>query len=255
MTQLDTDIERLQHPVQLIKYLFTRGTSAFLIVFGRRETGKTDFSLHIAETLWTEGIIKQFATNIKIYDAPFPIQRIDNLDDLRLWSQNTSGKKLWIFDEFGKAMRRRSPMSSLNVKLIDDFQVLRKHKLSTLAVTVNEKYVDNVALGEDILDGAFLKPNYSNPKVALYVDYLEDFTRRIENIPATTIRFDTWDVATFKEHGVDQKPVFKDRDLDVCWEWAHGKTAKALGLHSMQLNRILRKFVKEVMERESHVSL
>jgi len=248
MTQL---VSKLDHPVKLIKYLFTRGTSAFIIIFGRRETGKTDFALLIAETLWKEGIIKNFATNIQIYESSFPITRIDNLDDLTLWCKNTRGKKLFIFDEFGKAMRRRSPMSSLNIKLIDHFQILRKYKLSTIAITVNEKFVDNVALGSDILDGAFLKPNYKNQKIALYRDYLEFFTKSINEIPGTSVDFDTWDVAVFKEHGVKLKPKFKDRDREILWDWSHGVKARDLGVKRMQIHRLSTKFIREILERES----
>ena len=249
MTQL---LSKLNHPVKLIKYLFTRGTSAFLIIFGRRETGKTDFALLIAEILFNEGIMKNFATNIKIYASPFPIEHRTNLDDLQFWCENTRGKKMFIFDEFGKAMRRRSPMSSLNIKLIDHFQILRKYKLSTLAITVNEKFVDNVALGSDILDGAFLKPDYKNQKLALYRDYLEYFTKTIHEIPGTSVEFDTWDVAPFKEHGVKAKPKFKDRDREILWDWSHGVKAKDLGLKRMQIHRLSTKFIREILERESN---
>jgi len=69
------------------------------------------------------------------------------------------------------------------------------------------------------------------------------------------VKFDTWDVAPFKEHGEKVKPHFKDREAEVAYEWSHGKTAKDLGLHSMQLHRILKKVLKEVTERESHLSL
>lgn len=245
---------RFNHPIPLIKYLFTRGTSAFIIVLGRRETGKTDFALLIAEILYEARIIKHFATNIKIYEAPFPITRIDNLDDLRSWSETFRGRKLFIFDEFGKAMRRRTPMARLNVKLIDDFQVLRKNKQSTIAITVNQKYIDNVALGDDILDGWFLKPNYKNQKIAYYYDCLEGFSKSIDNIPGTSVKFDTWDVARFKEHGKTVKPLFKDKDRQVLWEWSHGAKIKDLGLHKMQINRLVRKFIKSVLETESHKS-
>ncbi|MDH7607701.1 MAG: hypothetical protein QHH12_08130 [Candidatus Bathyarchaeota archaeon] len=250
-----TQLEQLSDEfIDLITHLFKRGTSAFLIIFGRRETGKTDFGLLIAEILYNEGLIQNVATNIKIYNSPFEIKHITNLDDLKLWCRETHGKKLFIFDEFGKAFRRRTPMASLNVKLIDEFQILRKYKLSTVAVTVDEKYIDQTALGSDVLDGIFIKTDYKNPKVALYLDNLEYFRKRITGIPRTSIDFDTWDVAPFKEHGPKAKPAFKDRDLEICWEWSHGKTIKDLGLHNQQLNRIVRKFVKEVMEREGHVS-
>jgi hypothetical protein len=240
--------------ISFITHLFTRGTSAFIIILGRRETGKTDFALLIAEILYDKGIIKHIATNIKIKSAPFPISHISNLDDLRYWAENTRGKKLFLFDEFGKAMRRRTPMSSLNVKLIDDFQVLRKFKQSTIAITVNEKYIDNVALGSDILDGYFIKPNYKNQKVAYYYDCLENYGKSINGIPGTSIDFDTWDVARFKEHGVKAKPQFKDHDLEVLWDWSHGMTYKDLKVHPQKINRLTRKIVKELLERQLHTS-
>lgn len=253
MTQL-AQPELKQEFLDLIRKLFNRGTSAFIIIFGRRETGKTDMGLLIAEILYALGIIQEFATNIKIYESPFPIKHITNLDDLRLWSKDTSGRKLFLFDEYGKAFRRRSPMSSLNVKLIDDLQVLRKFKLSTVAMTVDEKYIDNSSLGEDVLDGVFIKFNYKNPKVAFYKDLLEDYTKRIIGIPRTSLKFDTYDVAPFREHGDRAKPAFKERDLAVLWDLTHGKTSEELGLHGQQVSRLWRKFVKEVLEREHNVS-
>ena len=238
-----------------IKHLFTRGTSAFLIILGRRETGKTDFALLIAEILYNAGIIKNVATNIKIHNSPFPITHIDNLDDLRLWSRDTRGRKLFLFDEYGKVMRRRTPMSRLNIKLIDDLQVLRKFKLSTVAITVNEKYIDNAVLGTDILDGYFFKPNYKNPKLALYFDHLENYTQTLTGIPRTSIAFDTWDVAAFKEHGLVTKPKFKDEELNILWDWSHGMTVKNLGIHCQEINRLTRKFIKETLERTtSHIT-
>jgi len=238
----------------LIKHLFLRGTSAFLMIFGRRETGKTDFSLLIAEIVYTLGIIENIATNIKIYESPFPIKHITNLDDLKFWASDTPARKLYICDEFGKAMRRRTPMSSLNVKFLDEFQILRKYKLSTIAMTPDETFVDNAALGESILDGYFLKPSFKDPKIALYYDNLEPLQKNISDIPRTSIHFDTWDVAPFKEHGERGKIVFKEQDKNTIWEWCHGKTMKELGFHPQQFNRLIRKFVKEVMERETSLS-
>ena len=230
--------------------LFLRATSAFIIIFGRRETGKTDLSLLIAEILHADSSFKYFATNIKIYEAPFHIEHITNLDDLKFWSEQNKGKKLFIFDEYGKAMRRRSPMSSLNVKLIDELQVLRKNKQSTIAVTVNEKYVDNASLGSDVLDGYFFKPNYRNPKIAYYVDLLENRSQTLRNIPRTSIKFDTWDVAAFKEHGIKQKPRFKTEELSTAWDYAHGASGKDLDLHPQQVHRIITKVLKYYMEKE-----
>lgn len=248
MTQLT---QSLSEPFKkFVLRLFLRGTSAFIIIFGRRETGKTDLSLLIAEILHADSSFKFFATNIKIYDSPFHIEHITNLDDLKFWSEQNKGKKLFIFDEYGKAMRRRSPMSSLNVKLIDELQVLRKNKQSTIAVTVNEKYIDNASLGSDVLDGYFFKPNYKNPKIAYYTDLLEYQSQTLRNIPRTSIKFDTWDVAIFKEHGIKQKPRFKSEELATAWDYAHGASGKDLDLHPQQVHRIITKVLKYYMEKE-----
>jgi len=238
---------------ELIIKLFKRQTSTCIIILGRRESGKTDLSLLIAEILAFNNIMRHFATNIRVYASPFEVIRITNLEDLELWCKNNSGKKLFIFDEAGKSLRRRTPMSRLNIRLLDNLQILRKYKLNIIFIAPHEKYMDNAALGSDVIDAVFHK--YRNKKVALYRDEMENYTLSISNIPRTSIDFDTWDVAPFTSHGVKEKPLFKDRDLEVAYDWSHGKTAKDLGLHSMQLHRILKKVLKEVTERESHVSL
>jgi len=236
----------------LIRYLFLRGTSAFLIILGRRETGKTDFALLIAEILHTQDIMKFFGSNIKIYESSFPIEHITSLENLKHWCRENKGRKLFIFDEFGKAMRRRTPMATLNVKLIDELQILRKYKLSSIAITVNEKYVDNAALGSDVLDGYFLKPNYKNQKVALYQDLLEFFDYDITNIPGTQIRFDTWDVAPFTEHSSTRRTQFKDKDVEYVARWLKGESHEDIGISKMKLLRSRRKILERTIEMLSN---
>lgn len=240
--------------IGFVRYIFKRGSASFVIVFGRRETGKTDFMFLLAEILYLTGVVKYVATNGHVLNSPFPIERITDLDTLRFWAKTNKGPKLFLFDEYGKAMRRRSPMSSLNNQLIDDLQTLRKYKMTTIAATIDEKYVDNAALGDDVLDGVFMKYQSYNPKVALYNDLLQHFKREITNIPATSIKFDQWDVAPFRQHPINNKPVFKEKDLEVLWDISHGKTAEQLGLHTQQLTRIWKKFVKETLEKEHHTS-
>lgn len=237
-------------------YLFTRVTSAFLIVFGRRRTGKTDLSLLIAQIVHARGLITHFATNTRIYGAPFPIEKITDLDTLREWSAYHSGRKLFMFDEYGKAFKRRTPMCVLNVELINDLQVLRKHKLSTVACTPNEKYVDNASLGSDILDAVFRKPDFRNRKKATFVDLLENRFKTLRAIPKTTIRFDSYDTAPFTLHGPHtQKPVFNDEDKEKLWRVVHGATGKEVGWHTQTLARKMRKLLRFYMEREtSHIT-
>jgi hypothetical protein len=233
----------------LIRHLFCRGSSANLIILGRRESGKTDLMLSIFEICFKLKLIEHFATNAFIIDSPFPIKQITNLDDLRDWSANTKGWKLFGFDEIGKAGRRRTPMSSLNIKLLDDFQILRKYKLSIVSTTIDETLVDRAMLREQILDGVFRKVVFKNPKIAQYVDLLEKFDDTFIDIPRTLIHFDQWGTAPFSEHSPEVKPKFSDKKLQVIYDWAvHDKTAKDLGLQRVQISRIVKQFLKDILE-------
>jgi len=224
------------------------------MILGRRDTGKTDFSLLIMETLQKFNVISCSATNIKIYESPFSIEHITNLEDLEFWCRNNTGRKLFILDEAGKSLRRRTPMSGLNIKLLDNLQILRKYKLSLIMIAPHEKYVDSATLGSDVLDAIILKPYFKNRKIALYQNVLENEETWITEIPPTQLKFNTWDVAPFKKTADQQKPQFEDQDLNLLWEWCHGKTHKDLGLHPMQLNRLARKFVKASLQNRVHTS-
>lgn len=237
-----------------IRYLFERGTAAFIIIFGRRETGKTDLALLIMEIVHELGLVKHFAANVPIENTPFEIRYINNLDDLRFWAHDNIGRKYFLFDELGKAMKRRSPMSSLNIELIDELQTLRKDKLNIVATTVNEKYVDQTALGDDVLDGVFRKENPFNPKIAVYQDYLEDFFKDYNSLPGTSLKFNTWDRGKFTEHPIGKRLGFKDKDLELLWNWCQGKKISELGVHQQQFKRVVQKYVKEMLEKEGHTS-
>jgi len=148
-------------------------------------------------------------------------------------------------------------MSSLNVELLDQLQILRKYKLSLILLAPHEKYIDTAALGTDVLDAVIIKNPYgledviAGRKIALYEDLFGDRLIEFHDFPPTNVKFDTWDVAPFtKKPSPTEVPKFKDTELEILWEWCHGKTIRELGIHKMQLNRIVRKFVKEVMERD-----
>jgi hypothetical protein len=221
-----------------------------MLIVGRRGTGKTSKMLSAMEILNQYKVIENFATNTRVIKSDFPIEEVTNLDDLKSWAKNRTGKKLFGFDEIGGALSRRTPMCSLNIKLLKEFQRIRKYKMSTIANTISEDFVDNAMLGEQILDGIMRCPNWNNPSIALYDDFLENFSRNFAGIRDTSIQFDTWDSAPFEEHGKTFKPAFKDRELNILWEWSHGKTAPQLGLDNKQINRICVKFIKEIMEHK-----
>jgi len=242
--------------LNLITYLWRRGVSkdsVFFIIFGRRGTGKTDFSLLLCEILYSLGIIQHFATNIKIYDSPFPIEHINNLEDLTLWAETHSGRKMFVLDEAGRSMARRTPMSKMNVEILKKLQIIRKYKLSLQFVTPNEAYIDSATLSSDILDGVFLKPNFKNQKILLYVDKLEGFRLNINRIPPTSIKFDTWDSADFTLKRNIINPLFSDQEHALLWRWANGETLKEIDVHPEAFRRMNRKFLKEHLK--NHITL
>jgi hypothetical protein len=122
--------------------------------------------------------------------------------------------------------------------------------LSTIAVTVNEKYIDNASLGEDILDGVFVKPNYKNPKIALYRDLLDMRTQTLYDLPRTSIKYDTFDVAPFTERSTTKKPFFKEEWKKWLWDWANGTTIKELPVSRVHFQRVKKKFIKQMLERD-----
>ncbi len=246
-------VQQVTELEDIILKLYERTTSVFTITFGRRETGKTDFNYLIDEILAKYNVIEMFATNGKIYQSSFPIERITDLETLESWCQSSTKRKKFTFDEMGKSLRRRTPMSKLNISLIDKLQILRKYRLSIAGITPAETYIDNASMGSDVLDAIFVKPYFKNPKIVLFKDLLENKQIWLTGIPRTSIKYDTYDIAPFTL-SQNKLPTFKDKDIQNLWEWSNGKTSKELGLHSMQLNRILKNFVKKVLERDSHSS-
>lgn len=232
----------------LIRYIFRRQVSAFIIIFGRRGSGKTDLSLLIMEILYFFNEVKHFASNIKIFDAPFEIKHVANLTDLRQWCQETKGKKIFILDEAGRAFKRRTPMAKINVEIIDQLQILRKYKLSSIYVTPDERYLDSTALGSDVLDGILRKLSFKNKKLALYEDQLEGFVLRLWDIPRTSIKFDTWDSATFTLGQKISEFQFKDEELGYISNYTEGATIKEMGLHREQWKRIQIKHFREYLK-------
>lgn len=245
--------------ILFVKRIFTIQISTFILILGRRGTGKTDLALLFAEILYRAHIIKYIATNTKIIDSPFPITHIDNLEDLDYWGQTKKGRKLFIFDEIADAMSRRRPMARLTVELIKKFNKLRKHKLSIIATTISDSILDSAAMDQDLLDAVFNRPFFPEKhpikcKIAYYNNFLTGESITLEDLPKTSVDFDSWDSSPFTEKPMKTKAQFKDKDMQDVYEYSQGKTCKDLGLHPMQINRKVRKILQYFFEKHVHVS-
>lgn len=232
--------------------LFKKRPSVCVLILGRRGTGKTDLGLYFAETLLEFGVIEVAATNIAIHETDLPIDHITNLDDLESWAKNRTGKKMFILDEAGKSLRRRTPMSGLNIALLDNLQILRKYRLSLILITPAEKYIDSATLGSDVLDLVIWKPEFNNPKVGVWVDQMTGENFRWSDIPRTNIKFDTYDVAPFMRNAPQKKPVFKDEDKQFLYE-VYSKTKTNLSTaERVRKMRLTEKYMLESLKMEGN---
>ncbi len=239
-------INRLE---RFIINIFKHGHSVVFLIEGRRGSGKTDHALLIKEIAHKYNKVQEFATNIKVKDPPFPIEYIYNLQDLEDWAKVGSNHKLMTIDESGRAFKRRSPMSKINLELLDKLQILRKYKLSLIMIAPDaSKYVDSAALGSDILDCRIKKESWKNPKLAVYLDTLEGDTLSLHDVPPTSINYNTWDIGNFRLKRDVSKAVFSDPELNILYQLGQGKTIAAIGEHRQKVNRIVRKFCRHYTE-------
>lgn len=242
-----------------IKRLLRSQDSVFVLIIGRRGTGKTDLALLIAEIAYLENIVYNVSTNTKILNSSFPIEHIDNLQDLDYWGQTKKGRKLFIFDEIADAMSRRRPMASLTVELIKKFNKLRKHKLSIIATTISKDVLDNAAMARDLLDAVYRKEwkPKGNPqiyKIAHYDNYLNGESVTLGDLPPTSVHFDSYDSSPFSEKPIESKRAFKDKDMELIYLWSKGATYKELGVHPQQLTRAKKKIIPILIESYLHAS-
>ena len=242
-----------------IKRIFRSQDSIFILIIGRRGTGKTDLALLISEIAYGQNIIKHVSTNTKILRSNFPIDKIDNLQDLDYWGQKKKGRKIFIFDEIADAMSRRRPMAALTVELIKKFNKLRKHKLSIIATTISKDVLDKAAMARDLLDATYRKEwkplgNKQIYKIAYYDNFLNGESITFGDLPPTSVHFDSWDGSEFSEKPKESKIEFKDKDMELVYRWAKGETYTELGVHPQQLTRAKKKIIPILIDNYLHAS-
>lgn len=221
--------------------------SNVIVIIGRRNSGKTDFSLLIAEECHQKAIDKSLsfrvATNISC-QCDF-IDYICDFQTLKKWIKER-GRKLYILDEAGIAINRRRPMGRLTVAIIEIIQLIRKYKSSLIFIGQNPKVLDTAIFDPAILDAIIKKLSWKN---AIYRNLVRHRQKIITEIPGTTVEFDSRDVAPFT-----LKPINQLKDLTYPQQIAklysqglsYHKIAEQLGYkHPTQVKRLLQSFVKD----------
>lgn len=229
-----------------------------VLIEGIGKVGKTDFALKIAQDLTIlpsrhatvtdpEPLIMDVASNI---DTKGFYPQIYDLITIRDWLYSNTHRKLYIFDEANEYLSNLRVMSSSNVgftRLLP--QVTKAH---ARMVVVGH---DFGAIDKNILRNAWCKGMFrkTSLKTALLLSTSFNQTFQFNDISRTSVPFDPYAVAPFQE-----KPTgvirFKDNEKEQAWKWVNGATANEIGLHSMQLNRLIRRILRQYMEIDSHPS-
>jgi len=227
-----------------------------VLIGGHWKTGKTDFALLIAETMlklpsWfdPEGktLVTEAASNIDTFGT-YPM--ITDLISLRQWLYGSSKRKLFIFDEANVHLPSRRAMSGKNVAIVQLLAEISKAHARMIVIGQNPMSFDKEFLSDTWCRGIFIKETL---KKAQLISHLVNHPYVFENIPPTSIKFDPYAVAPFSERP-EGKVFFKDTDKQVLWDWSHGKSINDLNIHAMQLNRLVRKYVRENLETDIHFS-
>lgn len=230
-----------------LKILFDR-PSSFVLIFGDWKTGKTDFALLITERLLELGIVSEVASNI---ESPDPrLQFIADLPHLKRWLRGSNTRKLYIFDEAGVHLHKRRSMSSKNVSFMTLLPEISKAHARMIAITQNPASIDTELLSPVWCKGLIIKENKYKAK---FISELFPWDKKVYEfypVPPTSIPFDPYAIAPFKLTAPVDVPAdfLNDEEKKILWDWSVNEmSARKLNLHPMKLNRIVRKFVREVL--------
>lgn len=219
---------------------------------GVNQSGKTDLNLLIMERLHALGLGAGFGSNIPIENAPFEIDFIEDFQTLKqrcqMLNPNPSkyGIKRYFFfaSEMGKWAAQDIPWK--NTSLIRELQLVRKYGLSVLGDGIDR--IDRRIFSPSHFHGFFRKHSKENPQRAIYVDWTKGGKKtNIDNIPRTSLKFDTFHSARFTMEPDPESRVFatlnEEHELVKLW-LTHGSWAKvgeALGrkVHRQEGQRAL----------------
>ncbi len=228
---------------RLICYLF-QFPAPIVFVTGRFGHGKTDFSLLIAETLLKYDKIKRVGTNITTNHPDFDL--ITNLLKLKRWLRSTKGDKLFILDEAGIHIDTRHALSKLNREIRHTAFLLRKFDGKFVLVSQRSKDLDSTFRDTSIWLATFHKLNKKTVRV-----YGNPLPRPITifDVPRTSIRFNTKDIAPFSYGALDLE--LSSMEDQILKEWLetmnYNKVAKKYKLFPQQVKRIIKNRIEEIL--------
>lgn len=176
-----------------LKRVFKQSSSVTFIS-GRRDSGKTDFSLLLLEEGKNEGIFSHIASNIGTRNDP-NITYVCYFDRLETWLK-TPGKKAFSLDELGIHLNRMQFMTKKSYLILKTCQLVRKYDAHLIGVAPSDEYVNRHFMDREILD-CFIKK--TSKKSCVIKNLVTRKTYKLAGIPRTKIDFITKDIAIFEE--------------------------------------------------------
>lgn len=244
MQKAEVETEAFLYPFdQILKKLFSIPT--MVLIAGEWKTGKTDFALLIAERLLELGLVKKVGSNIETKDPR--IEYITSLERLKYWLHMDKLRKLYILDEAGVHVPRRTPMKEKNIQAIQLLPEISKAHARLIVVTQDPDGIDSQFLNPVWLKAIFVKDSLKTAR--LISDQFETVIR-LKDIPKTSIPFDPYAIAPFTLTEPFKVPewVMKDDNYKLLWEYAvNNKSIDQLKVHPMKMNRLVRQFIRFVL--------
>lgn len=228
----------------LVKKIFTKKKqSVWVVVIGKKQSGKTNFVLRLMELLHELKLADGFGSNVKSLTAPFEIDFIDNFKTLKERCQMLNpdpekhGIKRYFFfgSEMGKWLPRDQPWR--NVKFIEELQLVRKVGLNWLGDGIDR--IDERVVNETHFDGIFKKLSITRPDIASYLDLSTKRKITIYNIKPTTLKYNTWESCNFyMEPQTEDNDIPLNADHQIVKQYLDaGCSISKTGLHSHEVKR------------------
>ncbi|MEM2995654.1 MAG: hypothetical protein QXI91_06565 [Candidatus Bathyarchaeia archaeon] len=234
--------------IAVVKRLFNQYKYPVFVISGNPDTGKTDTALLLVEIALNANVLDHFASNV---DTQGIGETITSFERAEYWFKTVKGRKCFFLDEAGIHVDTRRPLMQINVAIRHLIFVIRKFKGHFIFALQDVRDLDYWKNSE--LTGAFITKTRCGDQFD--ASFNTKFgTWYFWDIPKTNIPFNTEDISPFTLKEPLSRPnwILSDPDKAILWAWSvEGKKCSELGIHQQQLNRLVRKFVREVLVTES----
>lgn len=245
MDALDPEITR-DLPPDL--YTLLNHSSAIIIIDGKRDSGKTDFSLLLAEGALNSGVVSSVATNIISEDPR--LKQITNFPDLDYYLKFGSGRKMFILDEAGDALTSARWMSAMSVKMLGTAQLIRHYRGRMVFIAPSKDFIVKYLQHPNLKDCIIEK---KKRKIASVKNYITGRAYNLYDIPPTSLKFSQHPASFSLEKPINlDKLADYERDL---YEYgvlnkSYTTIARETGRHDIQVQRNIKKFAKAYFEQK-----